>query len=235
MDKTGISVRQFCQVTASLNALNALKYQVLRTLSNHSCLYLCREYATGRLVVSRFYEDPLAFQAEVSALTTLEHYAFAPKLYFAGPLPNQEQEGNWVIRSYFTGKPWSQVAQELTQSESKFFSEQLNQAINELHANFLMIHGDISPNNILISTASSFEVKKPRLCLIDWEFSGLINKENLQQSQQFQGTLGFKPNQVGMSAKQKDLLALEKMISKSLPVGSQSSWLKKQFIKHFLK
>jgi predicted Ser/Thr protein kinase len=178
-------------------------FEVLRPLSFSSAVELCRERATGRLLVrKRFPSNAQAFfEREATTLHYLRHFSASPQLYFAW----QEEDGTSVLgREYFSGSPLCD-AQNWNAEEKSAVASALKALVQELHDKFGMSHGDISPRNVLVIREQNAPLK---LGLLDWEFARKFQTETLESYSSFRGSVGFTEVGEHNSLREKDLLAL---------------------------
>lgn len=212
MDKTDVSMRQFCHCMEDFPVQIPFGYVVLRSLSRSSPVYLCRENASDRLLVIKFtqrkFEDQ--FQREVRALADLDGFEAAPNLYFASgsksgtdALDNDpEAYALHVGMQYSVGRP---LLEWCGQGKSRFpegLRDSLFQKLRTLHQKWGYAHGDLSPKNILVHDDG-------RITFIDWEFSQKLSDQTLSTYMKFRGTFGFGQRPECGSMAQKDIKALE--------------------------
>src|SRR3954462_15197095 len=108
-----MTTRQNCQPPSPVlpaestgNAGFPFGYRALRKLSSSSEVYLCREYATERLLILKFFsrEKEACFTREGRILSRLQGFPGSPDLYFAGA-PDDSARGRTCLgMQYRPGK-----------------------------------------------------------------------------------------------------------------------------------
>jgi serine/threonine protein kinase len=158
---------------------------------------LCRECATDRLLVQKRFDSSkeLFFLREAKMLHAVRGFSGAPSLYFAW----REPDGKGLIgREHVTGKRMDDPGLPKPEVEKA-----LRRAIKELHDNFGVAHGDISPNNILFRENPG---KGLDAILLDWEFARSFREESLSSYENFRGSLGFTDLEKGLRARDEHAL-----------------------------
>ena len=159
-------------------------YEFLRPLSLSSRVYLCRENATGRLLVIKknLEASETDYFRELRALTVLSQEPFVPQLYFA----TQRYLGS----QYFPGQSFASCKEDLSKEVRRLLGRHLMTVVHDLHHRLGWTHGDISPKNCLFRLTSAGEGVS-ELMLVDWEYSQPLNGDTLATYAGFCGTVGF--------------------------------------------
>lgn len=170
----------------SENALIPAGYTLIKSLSVNDSVILCKENATKRHVVLKFFsrEHSDDFCNESQALHDLKTASFSPDLYFALPY----RDGYLLAIEDLTNlKPLYSYERVFTQSEYLVFAETLRNLVSSLHQHFNYIHGDLSPRNILLG----FKKGHCHVSLVDWELAKMLNRENISDYTTANGTPGY--------------------------------------------
>lgn len=211
------------------SALFDMGYVSLKALSSSSNTYLCRESATQRLLVIKFFLSHHGdkFLNEAQTLHHLKDCSLAPNLMFASTL----QDGTGALgMEYSPGLllvDWNRASNDLEKID---VLKQLELAVRQIHRDWGIAHKDLSPKNILVYEQMGPKNNKYQIKLVDWEFAEKICKENVQSYNAYRGTQGFSGSLELQSGAEKDLMSLKK-ISEFLDIKdishlkNRSSWL----------
>lgn len=177
-------------------------YVVLKPLSLRSAVYLCRERASGRLLVIKLFSSANAtlFAAESKALLYLGDTKLAPQMYFSWIRQDCRVLGmEWVDgTTLYDGNP-------IWPKEKKIeIARQLTETVEYLLTKLNYAHQDLSPKNILVKNNGS-------LVLVDWESSVDLSDQTLR-SFNLCGTPGFMDTDSESPLPQRDLGALRSCI-----------------------
>jgi serine/threonine protein kinase len=163
----------------SLSFLNQLGYTSLRRLAKASDTYLCREWATERLVVAKYWPTEMeeCAQRETRALIELDGESFLPRL---GSIFKTGQ-GFWQTRTYLPGTSLQEFGVTAKAPEKAQVFVATVQAVRKLHERG-WVHRDLTPTNILVSG--------PQIFLIDFDLTEKISDQNVSSFRP-KGTIGF--------------------------------------------
>lgn len=200
-------------------------YEILKPLSLSGNSQLCRERATGRLLVQKRFApaNEKFFTREAKMLHAVQGFSGAPLLYYAW----QEKDGCGLIgREFIAGERMGALVHAPVE-----MAKALRIALNELHDKFGVCHGDISPNNILLRENSKNGLDA---ILLDWEFARAFKEESLSSYENFRGSLGFADGEKGLRERDEhafisclSFLALSPESLSIIEDGSNRQWWKK--------
>lgn len=158
-------------------------------------MYLCREDASGRLVVLKIFQESVqrsmkdAFFREVKNLTELTALSFIPKILFA--YEQKTSPVSFILGTeYRPGKTLLELKGSITQEELNCLGRMIYLDIQNLHEKGYT-HGDLSPRNILAQACIDNGNSSWELTFVDWEFAEKIQDQGLSTYEQFRGTPGF--------------------------------------------
>jgi serine/threonine protein kinase len=191
-----------------LSFLGEIGFAGLRRLSAKSDIHLCRERATGRLMVAKLWPDALmkCAEREAKALSALGEIGLAPRLHVA----LDSEFGPFLLHQYVSGQTLYEVERQPKLVEQ--ITPKLKELVGAIHANG-WVHRDLTPANVVVSDSTRLSGGSTiRVVLVDWDLSEQIAK---QDSRSFspKGTPGFSMAQTSKDLIQQDLEAMERIIA----------------------
>lgn len=126
-------------------------YEALRPLSKSENALLCREEASGRLLVVKLRQSAARLRDEARALAAAAGFVAAPALYFAMVVNGSTPGASWLGLEYRTGRPLRELAGRLEKGELGRLAAKLQFTVRSLHEDWRMAHGGLTPDSILLS------------------------------------------------------------------------------------
>lgn len=192
-------------------------YTILKQMSKHTKIFLCKEEATGRLLVIKSFErERLPFyHHEAYALGQLSELKEVPGLLFC----SANKTDAFLGIQYLRGRPLIEIYESLNPAQKQAIKSTLSTFLKDLHEKNFFCHGDLNPKNILVHLLKDqVEIK-----IIDWEFAQPLRSENIHNYSKFRGTLGLTPELSTNSLIERDQQVLEKIFEKFLPGSKKVS------------
>jgi serine/threonine protein kinase len=181
-----------------LSFLDQIGFTGLRQLSMRSEIHLCRERATGRLLVAKLWHSALAHcgASEAKALAALGPKGLAPHL---GAILETDL-GTVLLRPFVAGTTLYEL-KDMSMDRAKILAA-LKDLVHAIHAQG-WAHRDLTPGNVIVSSTADLRIQ-----ILDWDLAEEMAKQDADSFSP-RGTPGFSLAQRSKDLLQQDLDSLE--------------------------